>query len=158
MGVGKYSPNLALYGDMGWMPCIIKQWSCNFRTWSRFTNMCNSRLNKKVFVWGNVHCNTKLKNWNFRVHTKFKELDMEYLYNTDFILDKNVHKNFENVSFDIYKRKWHDDLMLNERSKLRTYRLFKNDYVKEEYLSVNMPGKYKSSFAKLRYGVTPLKI
>ena len=51
-------------------------------------------------------------------------------------------KNFENVGFDIYKRKWHDDLMLNERSKLRTYRFFKNDYVKEEYLSVNMPGKY----------------
>ena len=83
---------------------------------------------------------------------------MEYLYNTDIILDKNVHKNFENVSFDIYKRKWHDDLMLNERSKLRTYRLFKNDYVKEEYLSVNMPGKYKCSFAKLRCGVAPLKI
>jgi len=54
--------------------------------------MCNSRLNKKVCLWGNVHCNAKLKNWNFRVHTKFKELDMEYLYNTDIILDKNVHK------------------------------------------------------------------
>ena len=158
MGVGKYSPNLALYGDMGWMPCIIKQWSCNFRTWSRFTNMCNSTLNKKVFLWGKVHCNRNLKNWNFRVHTKFKELDMEYLCNTDIILDKNVHKNIENVSFDIYKRKWHDDLMLNECSKLRTYRLFKNEYVKEEYFSVNMPGKYKCSFAKLRCGVAPLKI
>jgi hypothetical protein len=33
--------------------------------------------------------------------------------------------------------------MLNERSKLRTYRLFKNYYFKEKYLSVNMPGKYK---------------
>ena len=53
------------------------------------------------------------KNWNFRVHTKFKELDMEYLCNTDIILDKNVIKNIENVSFYIYKRKWHDDLMLN---------------------------------------------
>jgi hypothetical protein len=33
--------------------------------------------------------------------------------------------------------------MLNESSKLRTYKLFKNDYFKEKYLSVNMPGKYK---------------
>ena len=24
MGVGKYTPNLALYGDMGWIPCNIK--------------------------------------------------------------------------------------------------------------------------------------
>jgi hypothetical protein len=48
--------------------------------------------------------------------------------------------------------------MLNESSKLRTYRLLKNDYFKEQYLSVNMPGKYKSSFAKIRYEVAPLKI
>lgn len=24
MGVGKYTPNLSLYGDTGWMPCLIK--------------------------------------------------------------------------------------------------------------------------------------
>jgi hypothetical protein len=48
--------------------------------------------------------------------------------------------------------------MLNERSKLRTYRLFKNDYFKDKYLSVNMPGKYKSTFAKFRCGVAPFKI
>ena len=49
-------------------------------------------------------------------------------------------------------------LCLNERSKLRTYRLFKNDYFKEKHLSENMPGKYKSAFAKFRCGVAPLKI
>lgn len=26
MGVGRYTPNLAFYGDMGWKPCIGKQW------------------------------------------------------------------------------------------------------------------------------------
>jgi hypothetical protein len=70
----------------------------------------------------------------------------------------HVIKNIENVSFDRYKRKWHDDLMLNERSKLLTYRLFKNDYFKEIHLSENMSGKYKSAFAKFRCGVAPLKI
>ena len=121
-------------------------------------DMCNSRLNKKVFLWGNVHCHTKIKNWSFRVHTKFKELNMEYLCNTNIVLDKMFIKNIENVSFYRYKRKWQDDLMLNESSKLRTYRLFKNDYFKEKYLSVNMPGKYKRAFAKFRCGVAPLKI
>ena len=121
-------------------------------------DMCNSRLNKKVFLWGNVHCHTNIKNWSFRVHTKFKELNMEYLCNTNIVLDKMFIKNIENVSFYRYKRKWQDDLMLNESSKLRTYRLFKNDYFKEKYLSVNMPGKYKRAFAKFRCGVAPLKI
>jgi hypothetical protein len=27
MGVGRYIPNLALYGLMGWKPCIVKQWT-----------------------------------------------------------------------------------------------------------------------------------
>jgi hypothetical protein len=47
MGVGKYTPNLALYGDMGWKPCIVSQWSFIFRIWCTFTKMCNSRINKK---------------------------------------------------------------------------------------------------------------
>ena len=59
MGVGKYTPNLSLYGDMGWIPNSIKQWSCILRLWSRFTKMCNTRLNKKVFLWSNRNCNNK---------------------------------------------------------------------------------------------------
>ena len=50
MGVGKYTPNLALYGDMGWKPCIVSQWSFIFRIWCTFTKMCNSRINKKIDV------------------------------------------------------------------------------------------------------------
>ena len=103
MGVGKYTPNLALYGDMGGMPCIVKQWTCIFRTYSRFTKMCDDRINKKVFIWANNICNNRLKNWNFRVHTKFKELDMEHFCNTNLIIDKHVIKNIENICFNRFK-------------------------------------------------------
>ena len=48
--------------------------------------------------------------------------------------------------------------MKNERSKLRTYRLFKQEFCTEKYLCCNMPGKYKSAYAKFRCGVAPLKI
>ena len=33
LGVGKYTPNLSVIGDMGWKPSIIKQWSCVLRNW-----------------------------------------------------------------------------------------------------------------------------
>lgn len=158
MGVGKYTPNLSLYGDMGWMPCVIKQWSCILRTWSRYTKMCNNRLNKKVFLWANRSCNSKIKNWNFRVHSKFRELDMSYLSNTEFMFDRNVIKEIENITFNVYKDKWHNDMNLNDRSKLRTYRLFKHEFGKEPYLNINMPGKYRSAFAKFRCGVAPIRI
>ena len=62
MGAGKHTPNLALYGDMGWKPCIVSQWSCIFRTWCRFIKMCYSKINIKKLLCGQT------KNWNFRVH------------------------------------------------------------------------------------------
>ena len=37
------------------------------------------------------------KVWNFRVHTKFKEVDMKHFYNTNSIIDKHVIKNIENI-------------------------------------------------------------
>ena len=48
--------------------------------------------------------------------------------------------------------------MSNERSKLRTYRLFENECGDENYLLKNIPGKYRSAYAKFRSGTVPLKI
>ena len=58
----------------------------------------------------------------------------------------------------IYITKWFNDLNTNERSKLRTYRLFKLEYCTENYLCTKMQGRYRSAFAKFRCGVAPIKI
>ena len=51
MGLGKYSPNDAINGDMGWKPQCAKQWSCVFRNWARCNVMSTDRVNNKVFRW-----------------------------------------------------------------------------------------------------------
>ena len=79
-------------------------------------------------------------------------------FESNVVIDKNIILNIENICYDKFKEKWYNDLMLNDHSKLRTYRLFKNEYGKENYLLKNIPGKYKSAFAKFRCGVAPLKI
>ena len=135
---GKYTTNMSLYGDMGMMPCKIKQWTSVFRNWTRFNKMNDDRVNKKVFIWGNT-CK-KVKNWRFRVKNKFKELDMEYLCNGA-ILNKDLIKNIENVCFEKFKEKWYDKInMSDDKNKLRTYRMFKNVYGVENYLIFNIPG------------------
>jgi hypothetical protein len=83
---------------------------------------------------------------------------MEYLCNTNVVIDKNIILNIENICYDKFKEKWYNNLMLNVHSKLRTYRLFKNEYCKENYLLKNIPGKYISAYGKFRCGVAPLKI
>ena len=47
----------------------------------------------------------RLKNWNFRVHAKFKEVNTEYSCNTDVIIDKNVILNIKNICYDKFKEK-----------------------------------------------------
>ena len=51
MGLGKYSPNDAINGDMGWKPPCDKQWRCVFRHWARCYAMSTDRVNYKVFRW-----------------------------------------------------------------------------------------------------------
>ena len=35
LGVGKYTPNAAVLGEMGWIPPSIRQWTSNAAFWSR---------------------------------------------------------------------------------------------------------------------------
>ena len=59
------------------------------------------------------------------MHSKFKEVNMEYFCNNNVVIDKNIILNIENICYDKFKEKWYSDLMLNDHSKLLTYRLFK---------------------------------
>jgi len=44
------------------------------------------------------------------------------------------------------------------RNKLRTYRLFKHDYMLENYVNARIPLKHRSALAKFRCGVAPLRL
>ena len=61
MGVGKYTPNDAVAGDMGWKPPAVKQWTHILRHWCRCTKMENSRINYKVFQWSVRKSSYKIK-------------------------------------------------------------------------------------------------
>ena len=46
----------------------------------------------------------------------------------------------------------------NGRNKLRTYKLFKTTYVEEHYVKIIMQRNHRSTFAKFRMGLAPLRI
>ena len=117
MGVGRYNQNLALYGDMGRKPCIVKQWISVLRIWSRFTKMSECRLNRKVFLWSNKISFSKVRNWNYRVNTKFKDLNLNQYCNIECILSKGMIKHVENILLTEYQDKWKNDLFSNVNSK-----------------------------------------
>lgn len=155
MGVGKYTPNLALYGDMGWMPCSIKQWSAVFRLWSRLSKMNNNRLNKRVFNWCYSSSSSKIKNWCYRVMSKFRDTNLEQYCDIDVFLSRNMIHCIETTLFDTYKINWCNQLNNDAYRKLRTYKTFKTEFKVESFLCKNMPIRYRSAFSKFRCGVAP---
>ena len=118
--------------------------------------MSDCRVNKKIFLWSNSF--NRIRNWNFRVQSKFKLLNVSQYCNLDCILGKSMIRHIESMHFEEHKNKWQHDLFSNENSKLRTYRLFKSDYCTEKYLCINFNGKYRSALAKFRAGVAPIRI
>ena len=51
LGVGKYTPNAALQGELGWNTPEHHYWLCVFHLWLRLKTMDKTRINYRVFAW-----------------------------------------------------------------------------------------------------------
>jgi hypothetical protein len=81
---------------------------------------------------------SKKKNWCFKIITKFREFNLELYTDIENILHKNVITQLEYFVFDKYKVNW-QNIMFSQKvgNKLRTYKLFKEVFETEMYLSKN---------------------
>ena len=164
MGLGKYTPNVGIIGDMGWTLPIQRQWICVTRQWCRLINMDNARINKKVFEWSIDKSCHRVKNWSYRVSDFFKKLQMNHLLNIANSFDTHmVLSDMSSVLSEYYESDWYNRLMrVNSSSgqgqnKLRTYRKFKLEIKSEEYLKIYNK-KHRSAIAKFRCGVAPIRL
>jgi hypothetical protein len=75
------------------------------------------------------------------------------------IITKHTILQIEQLMFDTYKLDWKNRVSAySQGNKLRTYKLFKQDFCTEPYLEYKMPLKYRSAYAKFRCGVAPLRV
>ena len=83
LGVGKYTSNAAVSGDMGWSQPALRQWKSVLLQWHRFVKMSNTGLNCRIFSWcrrkGSISC----KNWCYSVRHMFHSLDLLQLFEND---------------------------------------------------------------------------
>ncbi|MES9883757.1 MAG: hypothetical protein ABW185_23135, partial [Sedimenticola sp.] len=163
MGLGKYTPNLAVTGDMGWKPPTVRQWNRVFNQWNRCLTMDPNRINKKIFNWAYTCARGNCNNWSKRIFNQSAVLNI-HDFRRDiipiFAFDKAI---VDNALAHKFLEKWHSNLFddrngINGGNKLRTYRLFKTRYEPEHYLLSNLNFQYRSAFAKFRCGVAPLRI
>jgi hypothetical protein len=81
LGVGKYTPNDAVAGEMAWVPPIVRQWKTVAGYWARLCNMPASRLNKRVALWADSKGTNVKRNWYFIVKDKLRRCNLENYIN-----------------------------------------------------------------------------
>ncbi|XP_052217139.1 uncharacterized protein LOC127835010 [Dreissena polymorpha] len=161
LGVGKYTPNAGITGDMGWLSPYARQWKSILTNWFRLNSMDNNRINYKVFKWSYIKIH-HTNNWHHKICMKVP-LDISYSYSTS--ERKYITNNCIDDLFNDYKAVWLNNINREQAAhgrggnKLRTYKLFKQTYNTESYVNnIIIPRSHRSAFAKFRCVVAPLKI
>ncbi len=79
LGVSRFTPINALYGDIGWLMPKYHRWLSMVRLWNRFVSLNDSRLTRAVFLQ-DVAINTE--NWSSEIQDIFTEFGLEHIFNT----------------------------------------------------------------------------
>ena len=165
LNVGKYTPNAAVNGDIGWMPMICKTKKAVINQWSRLVNMSDDRINRKVFVWADRAKSRNCKNWNFVVEDFLKKYDLaDHCDITQFSNKVFICQTLLPKLHEQYVEKWRSDINRvnanrgNGRNKLRFYRCFKHSFETEPYCKSVLNRAHRGAIAKFRSGTAPINV
>ena len=166
LGLGRYAPNTAVNGDMGWDIPEHRQWLSVTRKWCRIIRMSDTSLTKKIFLGYWAQSSPSCKTWFFKVTTFFAKYDVEQQCLSPEVSTSAVLNSIKPKLLAEYELEWPEKLNSDVAmrginaggNKLRTYRKFKHSYSTEPYAKIITSKKYRSAYAKFRCGVAPLKI
>ena len=157
LGVHKYASNVAIQGDVAWIPPHIRRKLNMIRLWHRLVSMDVERITHKVFIWDTNSC--KRGTWSYDIKQVFADITCNrlQLYSNRQSFDLHaILRHAETVLMEAEKHKWNVDL--DKQSKLRTYKLFKSDFKLEDYVHMDLSLSQRSILAQIRCGILPLHI
>ncbi|XP_052808975.1 uncharacterized protein LOC128237452 [Mya arenaria] len=164
LGVGKYTPNDGLAGEMGWKPPIVRQWKSISLYWSKIACMDDNRFNKRAALWAYSNATQLCKNWFYYVKSFLLTNDLNMYLRLDGHICARFVQAVEERVYHNFKSKWYGRLQNiigssgHGQNKLRLYRTFKSEYVTEQYCKIILPLAHRSAFSKFRLGVAPIHI
>ena len=150
LGVHCKAPLFAIEGDVGWIPCNIRQQSEMLRFWNRLINMDSNRLTYKVFQNDYNLCNN---NWCAEIKSIFANLHCEEVFTDRSVCDIELLQRRNMCKFN---ESWKENIM--KKPKLRTYVTFKDEYCTEDYVKYCTSRFQRSLLAQTRCGILPIRI
>jgi len=150
LGVCRFAPTLALYGDTGWIPCTHRRWCNMLRYWNRLIKMDDSRLTKRAFLHDYTLCSN---NWCSEVKEIMCKLNLTAQFNSKQTV--NLVRARDAIS-QYYGAQWSRDIQT--QPKLRTYRVFKTTFKCEDYVTMDLIKHERSILTQFRCGILPIRI
>ena len=150
MGVHRFSPNLAINGDMGWVSCNTRRKVEMIRYWNRLQNMPDTSITKRVFIWDKRFAR---HNWSSNIKQIIDEIGIQDAFDNNMIIDVNYARQSLHSKMCL---KWKEDVI--NVPKLRTYVRFKDTYTSETYLQKVSNRQHRSAISQFRCGILPLSI
>ena len=127
--------------------------------------MDKNRINHKCFVYCNDKSGSHCTIWQYVFKSYMLNSGMETLVvNCSNTSAKYFSSEVVTNSLQSHIISWKDEINRDigpsgrSRNKLRNYRLFKQDYMLENYVNARIPLKHRSALAKFRCGVAPLRL
>ena len=166
LGVGKYTPNDAVSGEMAWKPTSVRQWKSVCLYWSKLSAMGYSRLNKRIALWASGKSSRSCKNWMYSVSQFLIANNLGHYANIAEAIPSS-HRfiaDTENILFENFVTTWLAGINSNVgpsgrgRNKLRLYKTFKQNYSVENYCKMILPVRHRAAVSKFRCGVAPIRI
>ena len=112
LGVHRFTPILAINGEMGWTLSIHRRWVNMIRLWNRLISMDDNRLTKCVF---NSDYTATGKTWCLDMKNLLHQVNMQQSFENKQIVNLEHVKNLFNNK---HQQEWNEKL--HTVSKLRT--------------------------------------
>ena len=126
----RFTPILAINGEMGWTLFIYRRWVNMIRLWNRLINMDDNRITKCLF---NVDYVVIGKTWCSDLKSLLHQINMQQSF------ENKQTVNLEHVeSLVDYMHQHESNEKLHTVSKLRTYVTFKSNCEAETHLKLNI--------------------
>ena len=154
IGINKKAPLIGLYGETGRVPLAVDMICNSLKYLNRLKDMPRNSILYQCYL-ANVDITHK-NSWWSNISKILKDFgcpsDPQKIRTAQ--IKRYLYSNFKDY--------WHDCLFDDSKSehgnKLRNYRLYKNCFRKEEYLTSITYKPYRSSLAKLRLSAHKLRI
>ena len=120
------------------------------RLWNRLITMEDIRITKQAFHMDYDNC---CNNWTSELKSIMTKIDVSNCFREKTVINMTEAKS--RIIY-LYASIWRSDIQ--RIPKLRTYRTFKTEFTREQYLTLNLRKCERSVMCQFRTGILPLQI